>query len=1652
MPTRNSPVLMALPMLGERHLMFPQPMTLLAGVWRSTLFCLLLSALTLSARAELRVTEVMAEDYDVLADEDGDHSGWVELFNSGPESVPLLGYGLSDDTTRPFRWTFPAVTLDAGARLVVFTSGKDRLVPAGPTNAAVELAPNQISGLQWWIDAADSSTLTVNAGRVAEWRDKTGRQPAAEYPAPQAPNGLSGKVLWLDAADAASLELAGSAVSRWRDRSGSSNNAAQATAGQRPVRITDTNGLPHLRFDGQDDVLNFSSDVSVQTLAWVGIESPQVQPTDFRPFVGHPTKFDFLRGASGTLLGQSSRMAPGIRNATVYLNGTRVDPATTVLPPGLNVVIIVGTGPGVFGNLADDRGFAGGKWWGEVAELIGFNRGLAASEALGLDRHLRAKWKGQPDPQLPVDFAARQSRPEWQPRLVHDPLTGLPAVQLDGVDDRMPFAEIKQARSIFLVVREGEYASDSYRPFLGHNSSAALTRGTDRLLLYSGSPQTWMEGEPVNPVATRPPSRRVLLSFHFPTSVPFDNLGMDRIYDELLYEGDVHEIALFDRVLTDTERTALEAQLSRKWNLPDRRLHANFSLKAAGEPVLLSAPDGRLVDTAPALTSSPNQSVGRLGDGADWGWFATPTPGQSNGAVGVQFGVTAAPTSHPAAGFYSGTNQVRLLPATNSPAGTRIYYTLDGSDPATGLTNLWLEDALPEGAVAFPSGSSGWNWGKTNPVPVSGARSLQSGTAAGRHQYVITLAEPLVTGTNGLIHLELWCDPVSPPRTVMLQAYVGTSWEHRAFWGEDLIALGKVGTPAHVRVGDLPTPGLWRRLTVPVASLGLTNSSISGLALTLFDGRAAVDSVGYTAFPLPRIYEGPLTLTNSTVVRARAVAPGQLASAALTASFVQGQPGGLPVVSLSAAPADLFDETTGLYAEGPKLNADGQARVANYQRNWERPVHAELFEPDGSPGFSVDCGLKIHGAFSRHWPQRSMRLHFRQRYGVNALRYPVFPGHPVERFDSLVLRNGGNDWNSAYLRDDLAHSLAADIGLGHQASRPAHVFLNGAYWGVMPIREHANDDTISRQHGIDGDLDVIKNEIEVVSGDKLDHTSLCHAAQVAISDPTQHPLLAARVNAANYWDWLGLETFANNVDWPGNNVMTWRQRGVGQLWNWMLVDCDGGFYGPWVSSNILKDVLSERGMGGNAALTMGVMRGLLNNDEYRRQFALRLSDLLNTTLSAAHTMPRLDQLEAGLAGAMPAQIARWKDSFNAYKPPGSALQSMAAWRTEVQQAREFLRDRPAIFRGFVRDYFGLGNDVNVTVTAQPASGVRRLRVATLEFGSAQLPWTGTYFAGLPVEITVEPAPGFKLTGWSDGVPAGASRVVTPTEALSLTALLEPDDTLPAFPARFALAGGDYVFNGWPAGSAAGTYPPSLAFETSAVADPGLGAELNGYWTNRYDLPSRSRVIGAGDDGVAFVNTSNPQTQNDFVTGALLALDTTGVSNVEVGWTAGTMVANSRVYGLRLQWRVGATGAFADVLTPGGAPMEYVRNPTDGHTAVLAPVPLPAQAGGQPLVQLRWRYYSIPQPNDSGPRAQLRLDDIRVTAARVEPSVEVAVTMQGGTLVVAATATPGATCVLWASTDLLTWNEIASGPADANGHRNFTANPEIPFNFYQVRLR
>ena len=91
------------------------------------LYIALLSTLFIGVSlADPIISEFVARNTSGIKDEDGVRSDWIEIYNPDASAVNLNGWYLTDEKTNLVKWQFPSTPLAAGARIVVYASGKDR--------------------------------------------------------------------------------------------------------------------------------------------------------------------------------------------------------------------------------------------------------------------------------------------------------------------------------------------------------------------------------------------------------------------------------------------------------------------------------------------------------------------------------------------------------------------------------------------------------------------------------------------------------------------------------------------------------------------------------------------------------------------------------------------------------------------------------------------------------------------------------------------------------------------------------------------------------------------------------------------------------------------------------------------------------------------------------------------------------------------------------------------------------------------------------------------------------------------------------------------------------------------------------------------------------------------------------------------------------------------------------------------------------------------------------------------------------------------------------------------------------------------------------------------------------------------------------------
>ncbi len=434
----------------------------------------------------------------------------------------------------------------------------------------------------------------------------------------------------------------------------------------------------------------------------------------------------------------------------------------------------------------------------------------------------------------------------------------------------------------------------------------------------------------------------------------------------------------------------------------------------------------------------------------------------------------------------------------------------------------------------------------------------------------------------------------------------------------------------------------------------------------------------------------------------------------------------LMVVSLSMDYQDLFNEEYGIYVLGStyqnalkaylltkKLDGTDTIRrlAANYNQkgmDWEREAGMTMMECDANGAVVVldqNCGVRIQGNYSRSDYQKGFRLIARSDYGMNNFNYAVFGngytdvnGETMDKFKSLILRNGGNCAFTCKYNDSYWQSLVGDLDVSTQQARPCVVYMNGEYWGLYILEEDYSNDYFADKY------DVSKDDVVVYKGDaeslklgyKLDEGLLPEGetdesyymrdllnffdSHSNCESQADYDALAALVDPQSVMDYFAVQCWINNKwDWPGKNWSMWRTStndgttyGDGRF-RFCFYDLEfGGVSGKGdCSTNTIKEDnykpsgLLDKSTSNPAVLCFAY---LMTNESFRLAFCEELTGLSDGIFEAANAKSALDQFE-GVYGPLLEQF------FNRYPGTGDVNDALHGGYASSSCIRDFLNGR-----------------------------------------------------------------------------------------------------------------------------------------------------------------------------------------------------------------------------------------------------------------------------------------------------------------------------------------------------------------------------------------
>ncbi len=487
---------------------------------------------------------------------------------------------------------------------------------------------------------------------------------------------------------------------------------------------------------------------------------------------------------------------------------------------------------------------------------------------------------------------------------------------------------------------------------------------------------------------------------------------------------------------------------------------------------------------------------------------------------------------------------------------------------------------------------------------------------------------------------------------------------------------------------------------------------------------------------------------------------------------------------------------------------DGIFYGTNYQlrgRTSERPVYLEVLSSDGTLMSSQPLGVRIYGGASRESSQKSMKFFARKSYGsetgsfyLNCFDCPALDGTQIVRFDKFVLRNSGNDFRFAFIRDELNQTLAVDAGfVDFQSVVPVIAYVNGNYFGFYWLHTNYCDEFFKDRYGktpaeqaaedgesfVEGEFVVLEGGDTFKKEDEDDEWNASIAEEYQetywdfvdrdVTNDDVYEELTEWMDVENYLSYMAYNIYLCNKDWPHNNYKCYRyfpaegesfgKASYDGRWRYLLHDIDYT-YGMYeqhevmASYDTLKQILNERSDRYSPMLAQ-----LLQRDDCREYFVKKSLDFGNGALSEENVCATLDVLHA----------SRESEMSTYYNYLISLRNEDVSWIDEsqlpgrLQEIRDFAKARPARSVAYLRSQLGLGSTYTLTVSAVENARFLINSYRTEEGKAFQ----GTYFEDYATTITAEFAIGTAFDYWE----VNGERVTT--ETLTLTADQVANDTI-----------------------------------------------------------------------------------------------------------------------------------------------------------------------------------------------------------------------------------------------------------------------------------
>lgn len=507
------------------------------------------------------------------------------------------------------------------------------------------------------------------------------------------------------------------------------------------------------------------------------------------------------------------------------------------------------------------------------------------------------------------------------------------------------------------------------------------------------------------------------------------------------------------------------------------------------------------------------------------------------------------------------------------------------------------------------------------------------------------------------------------------------------------------------------------------------------------------------------VYAGPINISTTTVLKAIVYS----STAGILPSFVE----------------------TNTYFFGadqhtvPVVSISGNTLDGGWNGNELTTI--EFFDQNGVFVVEGHGDTNEHGNDSNAYGQRGFDYIDRDALGYDAeVEAGVIHTSSRQSYQRLIFKAAANDNypfsnGGAHIRDAYVHelSLLGNLHLDERKTESCIVYINAQYWGVYEIREKV-DDTDYTDYYFDqpaGNVDFLKTwgatwtEYAAAPGFNPQtqwNTLVNFITTNNMATQANYDYVLTQYNHMSLIDYFILNGYTVCTDWLNWNTAWWKGTdplGDARRWRYALWDNDATFghyinYTGVPSTQPTADpcqIEGEGNVGGQGHIP--VLNALFDNPDFFADYIQRYAELSNTIFSCERMIEVLDSMILVIDPEMARQCQRWGGNVN-------------TWNNNVQSLRDFIQARCASeIVGGIEDCY----DVTAYNVTFQISGVGDIQVGETELSPYELPWSGTYFGDLAIDLqalmdSMTTGPCSSFLGWE--IISGTGTLSNPSDPIT----------------------------------------------------------------------------------------------------------------------------------------------------------------------------------------------------------------------------------------------------------------------------------------------